>query len=73
MLLNVMLPVQGLTGLLMWLGWYRPDLLDRLGGLKTIAPTGAYIKAMLTGWEDVEEPAGETATENVSSSEEESA
>lgn len=80
-LLNVMLPVQMLTGILMWLGWYWPDLLDRVGGLKTLAPihtlfawffaafivihiylttTGptptTYLKAMITGWEDVEEP-----------------
>ena len=98
MLLNVMLPIQGITGLLIWLGWYRPDLLDKLGGLKTIAPihtlfawlfaafivmhiylttTGpapsTYIKAMITGWEDVEEPARESAAETVSSSQEEGA
>ena len=79
-LLNVLLPLQILTGLVMFGAQLRPDLADKLGGLRFLAPlhtltawafaafvimhiylttTGptptAYIKAMITGWEEVEE------------------
>ncbi len=85
-LLNVMLPVQIVTGLLMWLAQYRPDWVDRIGGLRVLAPihtlfawlfaafivmhiylttTGpkptTFLKAMITGWEEVETPAHETS------------
>ncbi len=79
-LLNILLPLQIVTGALMWGAQQWPDLADRLGGLPFLAPlhtlgawafaafvivhiylttTGptptAYIKAMITGWEEVEE------------------
>ncbi len=85
-LLNVLLPLQILTGLIMFGAQLRPDLADQLGGLRFLAPlhtigawafaafvimhiylttTGptpsAYIKAMITGWEEVEEHATSSA------------
>ena len=78
-LLNILLPLQGLTGILMWGAQRWPDLTERLGGLTFLAPlhtivawlfaafivmhvyltTTGYkpltdIKAMITGWEDME-------------------
>ena len=79
-ILNVLLPLQGLTGLLMWGVQKWPTLAAKLGGLPFLAPfhtliawifaafivghvylttTGGTkpldsIKAMVTGWEDVE-------------------
>jgi thiosulfate reductase cytochrome b subunit len=79
-ILNVLLPLQGLTGILMWGLQKWPELAGRLGGLPFLAPlhtliawlfaafivghvylttTGGSrpldsIKAMVTGWEDVE-------------------
>ncbi len=80
-ILNVLLPLQGLTGILMWGVQRWPQLAGALGGLPVLAPlhtliawlfaafivahvylttTGGprpldSIKAMVTGWEDVEE------------------
>lgn len=85
-ILNVLLPLQGLTGILMWGAQRWPDLAARFGGLPALAPvhtllawlfaafiighvylttTGGprpldSIKAMVTGWEDVETHATET-------------
>lgn len=79
-ILNVLLPLQGLTGILMWGVQKWPVLAGKLGGLPFLAPfhtliawlfaafivghvylttTGGprpldSIKAMVTGWEDVE-------------------
>lgn len=78
-LLNVLLPLQGLTGILMWAVQKVPSLANLLGGLPVLAPihsliawlfasfivghvylttTGATpleaIRAMITGWEEVE-------------------
>ncbi|OQY47230.1 MAG: hypothetical protein B6242_05525 [Anaerolineaceae bacterium 4572_78] len=80
MILNVLLPLQVITGILMWGAQRWPDVADTVGGLTLIAPihsliawlfiafiithiylttTGhtifADIKAMITGWEEVEE------------------
>jgi thiosulfate reductase cytochrome b subunit len=79
-ILNVLLPLQGLTGILMWGVQQWPQIAERLGGLPFLAPfhsliawlfgafivghvylttTGheplASIKAMMMGWEDVED------------------
>jgi thiosulfate reductase cytochrome b subunit len=79
-ILNVLLPLQGLTGILMWGAQTWPKVADFFGGLKGLAAFhtllawlfGAFIighvyltttggpkpldsiKAMVTGWEDVE-------------------
>ena len=79
-ILNVLLPLQGITGILMWGAQKWPQLADVLGGLPVLAgfhtlvawifaafilahvyltTTGGHrpmdsIKAMITGWEDVE-------------------
>jgi thiosulfate reductase cytochrome b subunit len=79
-ILNVLLPLQGLTGILMWGAQTWPKVADFFGGLKNLAAFhtliawlfGAFIighvyltttggpkpldsiKAMVTGWEDVE-------------------
>jgi len=79
-ILNVLLPLQGLTGILMWGAQTWPKFADFFGGLKGLAAFhtliawlfGAFIighvyltttggvkpldsiKAMVTGWEDVE-------------------
>ncbi|RME91143.1 MAG: cytochrome B [Anaerolineae bacterium] len=85
-LLNVLLPLQVLTGALMWGAQKWPQVAEALGGLPWLAPfhsliawllatfiighvylttTGPTvltdIKAMITGWEDVEIPTEETA------------
>jgi thiosulfate reductase cytochrome b subunit len=87
-LLNVLLPLQGITGIMMWGAQHWPDLAQRLGGLPFLAPlhtivawlfasfivlhvylttTGHIpltdIKAMVTGWDELEVPVeGEEAT-----------
>lgn len=78
-LLNVLLPLQGLTGILMWGVQHWPAMSDMLGGLTILAPFhsllawlfGAFIighiyltttgatpieamRAMVTGWEELE-------------------
>lgn len=81
-ILNVLLPLQGLTGILMWGVQKWPALAGKLGGLPFLAPfhtliawtfaafivghvylttTGGprtldSIKAMVTGWDEVEVP-----------------
>ncbi len=88
-ILNVLLPLQVLTGALMWGVQTWPDVADRLGGLSFLAPLHSLVawsfaafivahvyltttvgktpvdgvRAMITGWEDVE-------THHTSSSEE---
>lgn len=42
-LLNVLLPLQGLTGILMWGAQHWPDLAARLGGLPFLAPLHTII------------------------------
>lgn len=42
-LLNVLLPLQGLTGMLMWGVQRWPDLANRLGGLPVLAPVHTII------------------------------
>ncbi|MCQ3937144.1 MAG: hypothetical protein DPW18_08870 [Chloroflexi bacterium] len=84
MILNVLLPLQGLTGILMWGVQKFPAFANALGGLPFLAPfhsliawlfaafilvhvymttTGATpleaMRAMVTGYEEVEAPASE--------------
>jgi thiosulfate reductase cytochrome b subunit len=79
-ILNVLLPLQGITGLLMWGSQRWPEIATTLGGLPFLAPFHALIawlfaafivlhvyltttgptplssiKAMMDGWDDVEE------------------
>ena len=42
-LLNVLLPLQGLTGILMWGAQRWPDLTERLGGLTCLAPLHTIV------------------------------
>ncbi len=42
-LLNVLLPLQMLTGLLMWGEQYWPDTIQKLGGLHVLAPIHALV------------------------------
>ncbi|MEJ5223805.1 MAG: cytochrome b/b6 domain-containing protein, partial [Anaerolineales bacterium] len=104
-LLNVLLPLQGITGILMWGAQKWPAVSDMLGGLTILAPFhsllawsfGAFIvghvyltttgatpveamRAMVTGWEELEvhEAHGEehhlsTESESPEQSEEEQA
>lgn len=90
-ILNVLLPLQGLTGILMWGVQQWPQIAERLGGLPFLAPlhsliawlfgafivghvylttTGheplASIKAMMMGWEDVEDLSAQEVEEVVS-------
>ena len=85
-ILNVLLPLQIITGALMWGAQLMPSFANTLGGLTVLAPlhslvawlfatfivahvylttTGheplAGIKAMVTGWDEVEVAAGHTA------------
>ncbi len=78
-LLNVLLPLQVVTGILMWGAQNWPEIVNRLGGLSWLAPLHSLIawllasfivghvyltttgptvltdiKAMITGWEEVE-------------------
>ena len=78
-ILNVLLPLQGITGILIWGAQRWPDLAENLGGLPFLSPlhtltawlfasfivlhvylttTGhkplTGIKAMITGWEEME-------------------
>jgi thiosulfate reductase cytochrome b subunit len=89
-ILNILLPAQVITGVLIWGLQKWPHLATSLGGLPILAPThtlvawafsafivmhvylttaagqtpGAGIKSMVSGWEDVEEHAPATASEN---------
>ncbi len=90
-ILNILLPLQGLTGILMWGVQQWPQVANRLGGLPFLAPfhsliawlfgafivghvylttTGheplASIKAMMMGWEEVEDLSAQTNEEVVS-------
>ena len=81
-LLNVLFPLQVLTGALLWIGGVAPQVLEPIGGLSIIGPVhnvgswlfltfivvhvyltttghtpGALIKAMVSGWEMLEEEA----------------
>jgi thiosulfate reductase cytochrome b subunit len=86
-ILNILLPAQVITGVLIWGMQEWPQLAESLGGLPVLAPihtflawafsafivmhvylttaagdtAGAGIKSMITGWEDVENHATETA------------
>ncbi len=42
-LLNVLLPLQMLTGLLMWGEQYWPDAIQKIGGLHTLAPIHSLV------------------------------
>jgi thiosulfate reductase cytochrome b subunit len=42
-LLNILLPLQGLTGILMWGAQRWPDLTERLGGLTFLAPLHTIV------------------------------
>ncbi len=90
-ILNILLPLQGLTGILMWGVQQWPQIAERLGGLPFLAPfhsliawlfgafivghvylttTGheplASIKAMMMGWEEVEDLSARETEEVVS-------
>jgi thiosulfate reductase cytochrome b subunit len=85
-ILNILLPAQVVTGVLIWGMQEWPQLATALGGLPLLAPIhtllawafaafivmhvylttaagdtpGAGIRSMITGWEEVEAPAGRT-------------